>query len=194
MSETKNGQHPGSPPQEPSLTKLLIDLGPLLVFLISYWQFGLRSATGVLVVVTLLSLVISRVLLGKISASLWVTAVLVTVFGSLTFLLDDPRFIKMKPTAVYLIFAAALTYGLLTGRQFLKLLLGEAIDISDTGWRLLTQRWIGLFLSLAVLNEFIWRTMSESTWVNFKVFGILPLTMIFAVIQLPLINRHKNNQ
>ncbi|HRK17606.1 MAG TPA: septation protein A [Hyphomicrobiaceae bacterium] len=180
--------------EQPGLLKLLIDLGPLVIFFLTYWRFDLKIATGVLIVTTLASLVASRVLLGKIGVSLWVTAIIVTLFGTMTFLFDDPSFIKMKPTVVNVIFAAALGFGLLTGRPFLKLLLGEAFNLTDAGWRILTQRWIALFLGLAVLNEVVWRTMSEQAWVNFKVFGILPITLVFAAFQLPLIKRHQAGQ
>lgn len=197
MSDT-SGEEPSrtgsQTAEQPGLLKLLIDLGPLVVFFLTYWRFDLRTATGVLIVTTLASLVASRVFLGKIGVSLWVTAVVVTLFGTMTFLFDDPSFIKMKPTVVNVIFAAALGFGLMTGRQFLKLLLGEAFNLTDAGWRILTQRWIALFLGLAVLNEVVWRTMSEQAWVNFKVFGILPITLVFAAFQLPLIKRHQAGQ
>lgn len=177
--------------REPGLLKLLIDLGPLFVFFLAYWRTDIRTATAALIAATLASLVASRLLLGKVGVSLWVTAVVVTLFGTLTFLLDDPSFIKMKPTVVNLIFAGALSFGLMTDRPFLKTLLGEAFNLTEAGWRALTLRWIALFVGLAVLNEVVWRTMSEAAWVNFKVFGILPITLIFAAFQLPLIKRHQ---
>lgn len=194
MSDLRRDSQPATVPpatEQPGLLKLVIDLGPLLAFFLAYWRYDLRVATGVLIAATLLSLVASRLFLGKIGVSLWVTAVIVTLFGTLTFLLNDPSFIKMKPTVVNLIFAGALTFGLATGRPFLRSLLGEAFRMTDAGWRALTLRWIGLFLVLAVLNEVIWRTMSETAWVNFKVFGILPITLVFAAFQLRLIKRHQ---
>ena len=120
-----------------------------------------------------------------------VTAVLVVVFGGLTFWLDDPRFIKIKPTIINLLFAGVLFGGLLTGRPLLKLLFGEAFRLTEEGWRKLSVRWALFFLALAVLNEIVWRNFSEAAWVNFKVFGILPLTIVFAMAQIGLIKRYE---
>jgi len=119
------------------------------------------------------------------------TAVLVVLFGGLTFLLDDPSFIKVKPTIINLLFAGVLMAGLVMRRPLLKLLLGEAFNLTDEGWRKLTIRWILFFLALAALNELVWRNFSEAAWVNFKVFGILPLTLVFATAQIGLIRRHE---
>ncbi len=180
---------PQPQPAEHPLAKLLIELGPLLVFFAVYAKFGIRPATAVLMGATLVSLVASRLVLGKISPMPIVTAVLVLVFGSLTLWLDDPRFIKMKPTAVYLLFAAALTFGMATGRPLLKYMLGEAFQLTPEGWRQFTLRWIGFFLVLAVLNECVWRNFSEGAWVTFKTFGVLPLTILFTALQIGLIRR-----
>ena len=156
----------GTPPElEPAKTenaglKLIIDLVPLVVFFAAYRFLGLVPATAVLVGATLLSVAASHFLLGKISPMLIVTAVLVTVFGGLTYAFDDPSFIKMKPTVVNLLFAAALGWGLATGKSYLKILLGEALHLTAEGWRLLTIRWIGLFMGLAVLNEIVWRSFN----------------------------------
>lgn len=170
--------------------KFLIELGPLILFFLVYAKFGIYTATGVLMVATVISLAMSWMTQGKISVMLLVTAVIVCIFGGLTFWLNDPSFIKMKPTMVNVLFAAILGAGLYMQRPFLKLLLGEAIAMTDEGWRLLTLRWIAFFLGVAVLNEIIWRTMSEAAWVNFKVFAILPLTFVFAIAQVGLMKRH----
>ena len=179
---------------ENALLKLAIDLTPLAVFFLSYRMFGLFTATAVLVGTTLLSVAAAKILLGKVSPMLIVTAVIVTLFGGLTLGLKDDRFIKIKPTVVNLLFAGALGFGLLTGKNFLKLLLGEALHLTAEGWRSLTVRWIGLFVVLAVANEFIWRTYNtpetEYIWVNFKFPGILILTFIFTALQVPLLRRH----
>jgi intracellular septation protein len=188
----------GVPPVPPSADKaddkaglkLLIDLVPLAVFFIAYRFTGLLTATAILVGCTLLSVVAAKVLLGKVSPMLIVSAVLVTVFGGLTLGLDDPRFIKIKPTIVNLLFAGALGSGLLTKRNFMHMMMGEALQLTAEGWRLLTLRWIGLFVVLAALNEFVWRTQSEQTWVNFKFPGLLVLTIGFMALQAPLIRRH----
>jgi intracellular septation protein len=122
-----------------------------------------------------------------------VTAVLVVVFGGLTFWLDDPRFIKIKPTIINLLFAGVLIGGLITRRPLLKMLFGEAFNLTEEGWRKLSVRWTLFFLVLAALNEVVWRNYSEAAWVNFKVFGILPLTLVFAMAQIGLIKRHEAN-
>ena len=109
----------------------------------------------------------------------------------MTLLLNDPRFIMIKPTIVNLVFAAFLFGGLLLGRPVLQLLLGEALRLTDEGWRKLTLRWACFFLALAVLNEIVWRNFSEATWASFKVFGILPLTLAFAVLQIGLMRRYE---
>ncbi len=170
--------------------KLLVDLAPLVIFFITYLVAGIYWATGVLMAATVLSMIFSKVWLGHISATLIMTTVLVVGFGALTLWLNDPRFIKMKPTMVNVLFAVVLAGGLLAGRNFLQLLLGEAFHLTEVGWRKLTYRWIVFFLALAVLNEIVWRNFSETAWASFKVFGILPITIIFAVLQMGLIQRH----
>jgi intracellular septation protein len=170
--------------------KLLIELGPLILFFLVYAKFGIYPATGALMVATVISLAVSWVMHKKLSIMPVVTAVIVCIFGGLTFWLNDPSFIKMKPTMVNVLFASILGAGLYLNRPFLKLLMGEAIAMTDHGWRVLTLRWIGFFLVVAVLNEIVWRNASEATWVNFKVFAILPLTLAFAVAQVGLMKRH----
>jgi intracellular septation protein len=175
------------------LLKLLIELGPLVAFFLVYSRAGIYWATGVLMVATVLSLVASRAIFGRLLAMPVVTAVLVVVFGGLTFWLDDPRFIKIKPTIINLLFAGVLIGGLITRRPLLKMLFGEAFNLTEEGWRKLSVRWTLFFLVLAALNEIVWRNFSEAAWVNFKVFGILPLTLVFAMAQIGLIKRHEAN-
>jgi intracellular septation protein len=179
------------PPEGNPVVKLLIDLGPLLVFFLTYAKAGIFWATGLLMAATVVALVLSRVLLGRFALAPAVTAVLVVVFGGLTFLLDDPSFIKIKPTIINLLFAGILGFGVVTGRPLLKMFMGEALRLTDEGWRKMTLRWMVFFLVMAVLNEIVWRNFSEANWVNFKVFGILPLTIIFAMAQVGLIRRHE---
>lgn len=171
--------------------KLAIDLGPLLVFFIVYMKLGIFWATGVLMVVTVLSMLASRILLGRISPTLVITTILVVGFGALTLWFNDPRFIKLKPTIIYLMFAAALFGGAVVNKPVLRHLLGEAMQLTDAGWRILSIRWAIFFLALAALNELIWRNFSEATWASFKVFGFLPLTVIFFATQLGFIARHQ---
>ncbi len=170
--------------------KLLIELGPLLVFFLTYWAFGIRSATAVLMAGTVLAIVASKVVLGKVSPMPMFTAAIVCIFGGLTLWLNDPSFIKMKPTIVNLVFAGLLGGGLMFGRPFIKVLLGEQIQLTDKGWHHLTIQWIVFFIVMAAVNELIWRNFSEATWVAFKVFGILPITAVFAVVQLMFLQRY----
>jgi len=173
------------------LIKLLVEFGPLLAFFLVYSRAGIYWATGVLMVATVVSLIASWTLFGRLLAMPVVTAVLVVVFGGLTFWLDDPRFIMVKPTIINLGFAGALFAGLMMRRPLLKMLFGEAFNLTEEGWRKLSVRWALFFLTLAALNELVWRNFSESTWVTFKVFGILPLTLVFTVAQIGLIKRHE---
>lgn len=172
------------------VAKMILDLAPLLIFFAAYMATDIYVATAVLMTATVVSMIVSRLWLGHISVTLILTTVLVVGFGALTLWLNDPSFIKMKPTMVNLLFAGALGAGLFTGRNFLQLLLGQAFRLTEEGWRKLTYRWIGFFLAMAVLNEIVWRNFSEATWASFKVFGILPITIIFAMLQVGLIQRH----
>jgi len=189
MAENPTSATPAAPGAN-QVAKLVIDLGPLLVFFAAYVAGGIYWATGALMVAMLVALVAARVVLRHISPTMLATAILVEGFGAMTLWLQDPSFIKMKPTIVNIIFAAVLLGGLALGKPLLKLLLGEALRLTDEGWRQLTIRWAVFFLALAGLNEFIWRNLSEATWASFKVFGMLPLTMVFFALQLGLIRRH----
>lgn len=180
------------------LLKLLIDFGPLVVFFAVYYgveryrpEAGIYWATGVLMVATVAALIASRLLLGRFSVPPLVTAVLVVVFGALTIWLQDPRFIMIKPTIIYLLFVGVLAFGLVTRRPLLKLVMGEALQLTDEGWRKLTFRWLVFFAAMALLNEIVWRNFSQPVWVTFKAWGFLPLTLIFAVAQVGLIRRYE---
>jgi len=189
MSEEAKGSDAAA--AQPHGTKLMIELGPLLAFFVAWFLADIFWATGVLMAATLVSVVASKLLLGRVSPVIIATAVLVVVFGGLTFWFGDAHFIKMKPTIINLLFAGVLLGGLLTGRPLLKLLFGEAFNLTEEGWRKLTLRWMVFFVVMAVLNEIVWRNFSEAAWVNFKVFGILPLTLIFAMSQIGLIKRYE---
>jgi intracellular septation protein len=172
------------------LLKLVLEMGPLGVFFGVNAAFGIYAGTAAFMAATVVALLVSYGIARTIPVMPLVTAVFVLVFGGLTLYLADELFIKLKPTIVNLLFAAILLIGLLTGRLFIKLLLESAFQLTDRGWHLLTRAWIGFFLLLAALNEFVWRNFSTDTWVSFKVFGVMPLTLIFTVLLFPLILRH----
>ena len=178
-------------PDRKQLLKMGVDLAPLLVFFAVYLTLGIYWATGALMAATVASMIASWLMLGHISATLIVTTGLVVGFGALTLFFNDPRFIKMKPTIVNLLFAGFLFGGLLLKRPVLQYILGEALRLTDIGWRKLSLRWACFFLAMAALNEIVWRNFSEATWASFKVFGILPLTLGFAVLQLGLMRRYE---
>ncbi len=175
---------------EPSGVKFLIEFTPLLVFFLVYLKFGMKPATGALMVATVLSALASWRLLGHVPKMLQITTALVCGFGALTFLFDDPRFIMRKPTVVYLLFAAGLAYGLSSGRNFLGQMLGQAFKLTAPGWHKLTIRWICFFIGMAVLNELLIQAVSEDAWVKFKTFGFLTLTAVFGIAQIGLIKRY----
>lgn len=171
--------------------KFALELGPLALFFLSYWKFGIMPATGVMVVAALLALAVSWWKLRRLPIMPMVTAVIVVIFGGLTWYFDNPVFIKMKPTVLYSLFAAALFFGLAFRRPILQVMFDGALNLTDTGWRILTWRWAFFFVFLAALNEGVWRNVSESHWVTFKSFGFLPLTVLFAMAQTPVVMKHE---
>jgi intracellular septation protein len=173
------------------LLKLLVEVGPLVVFFVMNARAGIFWGTGGFMVAIVISLIASRILFGRVPVMPLVTGVFVLVFGGLTLWLQDEQFIKIKPTLVNALFAGALFAGLLTGRSLLKIVFGEVFRLTDEGWRKLTFRWACFFMFLAVLNEVVWRSFSTDVWVSFKVFGIMPLTMIFAIAQMGLLKQHE---
>ncbi|QCK84876.1 septation protein A [Phreatobacter aquaticus] len=185
----------------PPLLKLALEMGPLVLFFLTnaYGErlFDLASssrlfvATGVFMVAVLVSLGVTYSLVGKLPIMPLVSAVVVLVFGGLTLILHDELFIKLKPTIVNSLFGTILIWAAATGRNLLKVVLDSVFSITDEGWRQLTWRWAFFFFLLAGLNEVVWRTQTTDFWVAFKVWGIMPLTMIFALAQMPLIMRHE---
>ena len=173
------------------LIKLLLELGPLAVFFLASNQLEFKEATLVFMIATVVSLIASRILLKKIPIMPLVTGVIVLIFGSLTYLFDNQTFIQMKPTVVNLIFAATLSIGLLFRRLLIKIVLEEVIQLQEEGWRKLTTRWIFFFIFLAILNEIVWRKFSFHFWTGFKLFGIMPLTMIFMMAQIGLLQKYQ---
>ncbi len=179
------------PNAEPAGKKLLIELAPLVLFFAAYSRFDIYTATGVLMIATIGSLIASKFLLGKISLMPLVTGAFVLIFGALTLWFANETFIKVKPTIVYLCFAAPLLGGLLFRKSFLSHVLGEAMALDEAGWRTLTLRWGLFFIALAVLNELVRQNFSTTVWMSMKSFGFIPLTILFAVSQAPLIMRHR---
>jgi intracellular septation protein len=179
------------PPALAPALKFALELGPLALFFLSYWKFGIFAATWVMMASVLVTLVVSYWKLRRLPTMPLVTAAIVLVFGGLTQYLHDPTFVKIKPTVLYVLFSGALFFGLFTNRPMLKIMFDGALHLTDEGWRKLSWRWACFFLVLAVLNEIVWRTLSEQTWVTFKSFGFLPLTVVFALLQAPLITRYE---
>jgi intracellular septation protein len=173
------------------LFKLATELGPLLIFFFVNAKSNLFVATGVFMVAVVVAIIAAYVVTRHVPLMAIVTAVVVVVFGTLTLILHDETFIKMKPTIVYTLFAAILGGGLLFGRSFIAIMFDQMFNLTPHGWRILTFRWALWFLAMAVVNEIIWRTQSTDFWVTFKVFGMVPLTMLFAITQMPLIKRYQ---
>ena len=172
------------------LFKLATEIGPLVVFFVANAKFDLFVATGAFMVAIVASMIVSYVVVRHVPLMAIVSAVIVLVFGTLTLVLHDETFIKVKPTMVYGLFAAILGGGLLFGRSFIAILFDQVFNLTPKGWRILTMRWALFFFAMALLNEFIWRTQSTDFWVNFKVFGAIPITMVFAIFQMPVIKRY----
>ena len=174
-----------------SISKLIIDIGPLAVFFVFYTKNGLQGSILPFMIATVIAVIFSYILEKKIPIMPTVGATIVLLFGGLSIYFDNETFFKMKPTIINLLFAAILFGGAIIKKHLLKFLLGAALKLEDTGWKILTQRWIAFFIALAILNEIIWRTQSTDIWVNFKVFGILPITFIFTITQFSLIKKYQ---
>lgn len=172
------------------LTRLLSDLGPLIIFFGVFEYFGIYAATGAFMVAICASLAAGYMREHRLLPMPLFTAVLVLIFGGLTLYLHNAVFIKVKVTVLYGFFGALLLGGLWFNRLFIKYAFAEAFELDETGWRKLTLRWGIFFLFLACANEFIWRSYSTQTWVWFKVWAILPLIFLFALAQTPLVLKH----
>jgi intracellular septation protein len=174
----------------PPLVKILVEAGPLVAFFIANAKGGIFWGTGIYMVAAAIALAVAWIMTRRIAIVPVVTLVFVLAFGALTLALHDDTFIKMKVTLINALFGATLAGGLVFGRSLLKPVFGEAMALDDEGWKKLTLRWALFFLAIAGLNEIVWRSVSTDIWVNFKVFGILPLTFVFALAQMPLMQRH----
>src|ERR1700750_885784 len=172
------------------LFKLATELGPLLVFFIANAKSNLFVATGAFMVAVVAAMIASYVVTRHVPIMAWVTGIIVIVFGTLTLVLHDETFIKLKPTIIYGLFAAVLGGGLLFGRSFIAIMFDQMFNLTPQGWRALTLRWALFFFAMAILNEIVWRTQTTDFWVGFKAFGVIPLTMVFAIAQMPLTKRY----
>ena len=175
----------------PQIRRMILDLGPLLIFFAGFKYLGIYGATGAFMVAVLTALAIGYSIEKKLSPMPLFTAILVVVFGGLTLYLKNDVFIKMKPTVLYGFFGLVLLAGLRFNRLFIKYIFAQAFELDETGWKKLTVRWGLFFAALAVLNEAVWRCTSTATWVSFKVWGIIPLITLFALVQTPLVLKHQ---
>ncbi len=196
------------------LLKLALDIGPLLLFFFANSRpalfeplirpiipaaiatgerAGIFVATAVFMVAILVALAVSYAMTRRLPMMALVSAVVVVVFGGLTLFLQDELFIKLKPTIIYLLFAGTLFGGIVFGKNLLAMVFDQMFNLTSEGWHKLTVRWALFFLFLAALNELVWRTQSTDTWVTFKVFGVMPLTLVFAMLQMPLLKKYDNS-
>ena len=204
-SETKAAE-PSWDELKPQIIKMALELGPLVVFFIvntkgedilaafpaltQWFTQPIIFATAVFMAAMVVSLLLSWLLLRKIAVMPLVTGVVVLIFGGLTLYFQDATFIKMKPTIVNTLFGVTLLGGLVFGQSLLKYVFGEVYKLEPKGWHILTLRWGLFFILLAVMNEVVWRTQSTDFWVAFKVWATMPLTIIFAAFQYPLLMKH----
>lgn len=176
------------------LLKFVLEMGPLVIFFIANGRGGIYVATGAFMVATFAALLAMWIIARKIAVMPLISAAVVLVFGTLTIVLQDDHFIKLKPTLVNALFGVALLGGMLLNKPLLPYVLGDVFHIDAEGWRKLTIRWGIFFIVMAVLNEIVWRSVSTDTWVAFKTFGYLPITFVFALLQAPLLTRHAVEQ
>ena len=179
------------------IIKFAADFGPLLIFFTIYFnnENDLKTAIPPFIVATLIALIVIYFLEKRIPMVPLVSGILITFFGGLTLYFDNKIFFYMKPTIINILFAAVLFFGrYFTQKPLLKIFFQNAFELEDEGWKKLNYRWIGFFIFIAVLNEIVWRTQSEVFWVNFKVWGLLPISFLFAASQVPLINKYKIKQ
>jgi intracellular septation protein len=174
--------------------KYTVDYGPILAFFIAYKLSGLMAATLTLMIATAIATLLLYVVQRRLALMPIITLLVVGTFGGLTLWLHDDTFIKMKPTVIQGLFAAILFGGLIMKKPLIRYVMGSTLQMNDDGWRLLSLRFACFFAAMAVLNEIVWRTQPEGIWIDFKVFGIIGLTFLFILTQIPLIMRHSIEQ
>ena len=180
-----------------SFLKFITDFGPLLVFFFFYYNSDkdLKIAIPPFIVATIIALVVVWIIEKKIPMIPLISGILITFFGGLTIYFNNPIFIFIKPTIINILFGFALLFGkYFTNEPILKKILGKSIALTDEGWNILNKRWMFFFFSIALLNELVWRTQSEEFWVNFKVWGLLPITFLFTAFQISIITKYKINE
>jgi len=170
--------------------KLVLDIGPLVLFFAANSRFGIYVATGAFMAAILVALAVSYAMTRHLAVMPLVTAVIVLVFGGLTLALHDELFIKLKPTLIYVLFGGTLVGGLAFDKPLLGMVFDSVFHLREEGWRKLTWRWALFFFVLAILNEIVWRTQTTDFWVSFKLFGVVPLTFLFAALQMPLLTKY----
>ena len=170
--------------------KLVLDIGPLVLFFVVNAKVGIFAATAAFMAAVIIALVVSYVMIRRFPVMTVVSAIIVLVFGGLTIYLHDDSFIKIKPTLIYLLFGVVLAGGLIMKKPLLSVVFDSVFHLTDEGWRILTIRWSAFFFVMAILNEIVWRTQTTDFWVSFKLFGFVPLTFVFALAQLPLMKKH----
>jgi intracellular septation protein len=181
-------------PQLNPILKLALDLGPLVLFFVANSRFGIFAATATFMVAVVAALIVSYALTRHLPIMPVVTAIIVLVFGGLTLILHNDTFIKVKPTIIYALFGGVLLGGLYFNKPLLGVVFDSLFHLTETGWRKLTFRWAIFFFALAVLNEIVWRNTSTNVWVDFKVFGVMPLTFLFGALQVPLLKKYATDE
>ena len=174
--------------------KLALDMGPLVVFFAANARFGIFAATAIFMAAIVAALAVSYAMTRHVAIMPVVSAVVVLVFGSLTLVLHDETFIKLKPTIIYTLFALTLFGGYLLDKPLLAIVFDAMFHLTEVGWRKLTLRWAAFFLVMAVVNEIVWRTQTTEFWIGFKLFGFVPLTFLFAAAQYRLLMRYATDQ
>ncbi len=172
-------------------SKLLIDLGPLAVFILTYWRTDVITATAVFMAASGIALIYSKIRFKHVSPMLMFSSIMILVFGSLTIWLHDPSFIKIKPTIYYGFISLILFAGVLRKKPALKAVMGTVYpELNQQGWHLLGRNFAWFFVGMAILNELVWRNSSFGFWLGYKLWGALPLTILFGALNVPMIMRN----